>query len=102
MTRILIVEDSPTQARHHEEALSGPGFETEIAGDAESALVRLAQEPFDLVVSDILMPGMSGYELCRRIKSTPATRDLPVLLLTTLSDPLDIIEGLESGADNFV
>src|SRR5205814_1386208 len=54
------------------------------------------------VVSDIVMPGMSGYELCRRIKENARTRDIPVILLTTLNDPLDIIQGLESGADNFI
>ncbi len=102
MTRVLLVEDSPTQAAELHLILDSEGFEVEIAPDAEAALRRLRAVPFDLVVSDIVMPGMSGYELCRAVKSSPETRDLPVILLTTLSNPMDVIQGLESGADNFV
>jgi two-component system, sensor histidine kinase and response regulator len=102
MTRILVVEDSPTQAQEICLVLTAAGFEVEVAGDGEAGLQRLAERRFDLVVSDILMPGMSGYDLCRRIKATRATKDLPVILLTTLNDALDIIQGLESGADNFI
>jgi signal transduction histidine kinase len=102
MTRVLIVEDSATQARALEIVLTSEGFEVELAGDAESGLARLQAKPFDLVVSDIIMPGISGYDLCRKVKSQRATKNIPVILLTTLSDPLDIIQGLESGADNFI
>jgi signal transduction histidine kinase len=102
MTRVLAVEDSATQAEALRFILSSEGFDVEVAADAEQALGRLAATPFDLVLSDIVMPGMSGYDLCRRIKQDQRTQDLPVILLTTLSDPLDIIQGLESGADNFI
>jgi signal transduction histidine kinase len=102
VTRVLGVEDSPTQAEELRFILSSEGFEVELARDAERALAALERETFDLVVSDIMMPGMSGYDLCRRIKEAPRTRDIPVILLTTLNDPLDIIQGLESGADNFI
>jgi CheY-like chemotaxis protein len=73
-----------------------------MAKDAESGLALLNTKPLDLIVSDIVMPGISGYELCRKVKSNRRTKDIPVILLTTLSDPLDIIQGLESGADNFI
>jgi signal transduction histidine kinase len=102
MTRVLIVEDSATQARALEIVLTSEGFEVETASDADSALARLREKPVDLVVSDIIMPGISGYDLCRKVKSERRTKDIPVILLTTLSDPLDIIQGLESGADNFI
>jgi signal transduction histidine kinase len=102
MTRVLLVEDSPTQAEELKLILESEGFEIETAPDGEAGLRKLEGAPFDLVVSDILMPGMSGYELCRAVKSTRETRDLPVILLTTLSNPMDVIQGLESGADNFV
>jgi len=101
MSRILIVEDSPTQAERLRLVLEDEGFEAEVAGDAETALARLAKAPFDLVVSDIVMPRLSGYELCQKIKAEPAWRDIPVILLTTRRDPMDIFRGLESGADNF-
>ena len=102
MTRVLAVEDSATQAEELRFILTSEGFEVEVAPDAERGLERLGRQSFDLVVSDIMMPGMSGYELCRRIKEDARTREIPVVLLTTLSDPLDIIQGLESGADNFI
>jgi signal transduction histidine kinase len=102
MTRILAVEDSPTQAEELRFILTSESFDVEVARNAEQALEQLTRQSFDLVVSDIVMPGLSGYELCRRIKKDGRTRELPVVLLTTLNDPLDIIEGLESGADNFI
>src|SRR5262249_7583348 len=71
--------------------------------NAEAALVRLAAgPPFDLVLSDIVMPGLSGYDLCRRLKTDPRTQAVPVVLLTVLTDPLDVLQGLECGADNFL
>jgi len=103
MTRILVVEDSATQAKALDLILTSEGFEVDVAPDAEQGLGRIGGgKPFDLVISDILMPGMSGYELCRKVKENRATKDIPVILLTTLNDPLDIIQGLESGADNFI
>jgi two-component system sensor histidine kinase/response regulator len=102
MTRVLAVEDSATQAEELRFVLASEGFEVDVAPDAEKALERLARESFGLVVSDIVMPGMSGYDLCRRIKENARTHHIPVILLTTLNDPLDIIQGLESGADNFI
>jgi DNA-binding response OmpR family regulator len=102
MTRILVIEDSATQAKALELILTAEGYEVDVAADAEKGLARMVEARFDLVISDILMPGMSGYELCRKAKQNPATKDVPIILLTTLSDPLDIIRGLESCADNFI
>jgi PAS domain S-box-containing protein len=102
MTRILVVEDSPTQAEQIRLILEGRKVEVEIASDAEKGLDRLKTSNFDLILSDILMPGLSGYDLCRTVKSDPKLKDIPVILLTTLNDPMDIIQGLECGADNFL
>src|SRR5207247_7041135 len=66
------------------------------------ALVALATHRPTLVITDINMPEMDGYELCRRIKDDPQLKELPVILLTSLSDPEDILKGLECGADNFI
>jgi PAS domain S-box-containing protein len=101
MKRILIVEDSATQAERLKIILEAGGFDAEIAIDGEGALARMATTPFDLVISDIVMPGLSGYELCRAIKSAPAWDHIPVILLTTRRDPMDIFNGLQCGADNF-
>ncbi|HEY4125289.1 MAG TPA: response regulator [Rhizomicrobium sp.] len=101
MTRILIVEDSATQAERLRDVLEEAGYEVIVAYDAETALPKL-DSTLDLVISDIMMPGLSGYELCKRIKAGIYGRTLPVMLLSTLGDPMDIISGLECGADNFL
>jgi two-component system, sensor histidine kinase and response regulator len=102
MTRILAIEDSATQAAALELELEAAGFSVQGARNAEEGLQALEQQRFDVVISDIVMPGLSGFELCRRVKSDARWADLPVILLTTLSDPEDIVRALECGADNFV
>ena len=102
MSRILVAEDSATQAELLRAILEEAGLEVVLAPDAERALSLLEQTPVDLVISDIVMPGMSGYDLCRRIKALPAHQSFPVVLLSTLREPMDIIRGLECGADSFL
>lgn len=100
---IMAVEDSRTQAEALRADLTGAGYEVTVARDGEEALEQLTDgDAFDLVISDIMMPGMDGYELCRRIKADRRLRDVPVILLTSLRDPVDIVRGLEVGADNFL
>ena len=99
---VLVVEDSATQAAALEHLLANEGFDVRIARSAELALAHLARERSDLVLSDVVMPGMDGYELCRRIKATAASADTPVVLLTSLNDPLAIVRGLACGADHYV
>ena len=99
---VLIAEDSPTQALRLRNTLEKNGFTVTAAGDGREALEALAGFRPTLIVSDIQMPNMDGYELCRRVKSDPALKDIPLVLLTSLSTPQDIIRGLECGADNFV
>src|ERR1700722_5027426 len=95
MTRILVVEDSPTQAEELRLILEEADFTVEVARDGRLALQRLGEEAFDLVLSDVLMPEFSGYDLCRRIKTDPGTKPIPVVLLTFLTDPMDVLRGLE-------
>ncbi|HEY4135394.1 MAG TPA: response regulator [Alphaproteobacteria bacterium] len=102
MTTILVVEDSPTQAQKLIWHLEAEGLQVVAAPTGERALEMLDETDVDLVISDIMMPGISGYDLCRRIKANADHKHIPVILLTTLKDPLDIVQGLESGADNFV
>ena len=68
----------------------------------QEGLNRLARSTYDFVISDIVMPGLSGYDLCRRIKGDPRWKAIPVLLLTSLTDPIDVIHALECGADSFL
>lgn len=100
--RILVVEDSATQAAALADLLEKAGFETVIARRADRALEILGEQKVDLVLSDVLMPGMDGYELTSHIRGLPELGMLPVVLLTSLTDPLAIVRGLESGADHYV
>ncbi|HET9983198.1 MAG TPA: hybrid sensor histidine kinase/response regulator [Longimicrobiales bacterium] len=99
---ILVVEGSPAQARALGAALEDAGYAARIAGSGEAALEELRRRPADLVLTDALMPGLSGYDLCRLVGQEPALRDIPVVLLTSLSDPLDVVRGLECGAHNYI
>jgi len=102
MMRILVVEDSPTQAQQLQLILEAEQFAVDLAANAEIALQLFADHAFDMIISDIMMPGLSGYELCDRIKKDERGHNVPVVLLSTLTDPMDIIRGLECGADNFI
>ncbi|KUK99871.1 MAG: Response regulator receiver sensor signal transduction histidine kinase, partial [Methanomicrobiales archaeon 53_19] len=98
-THLLVVEDSPTQAEYIRRILQREGFIVSVASDGRAALEALENDTFDLVISDIIMPGMGGYELCQQIKEKSS---IPVVLVTQLFDPEDIIRGLASGADGFI
>ena len=100
--RILAIEDSPTQAEELRLILESGGFDVEVARNAEQGLERLERLAFDFVISDVVMPGLSGYDLCRRIKSDARWKALPILLLMSLGDPIDVIRALECGADSFL
>lgn len=99
---ILLVEDSPTQAARLKYLMESHGYRTRVAGNGRKALEAMKESKPRLVLSDVVMPEMGGYELCRAIKTNPAFHDTPVILVTSLADPKDIVSGLESGADNFV
>ena len=100
--RILVVEDSPTQAQALEALLESAGYTVSLARSGELALAMLETERVDIILSDVVMPGMSGYDLSRAVKARPDLTEIPFILVTSLSDPLDIIRGLECGADNYV
>jgi two-component system, sensor histidine kinase and response regulator len=99
---ILIVEDSPTQAEHLRHLLDESGHRVTLARNGKEALAAARQRTPSLIISDIVMPEMDGYTLCREIKSETTLKNVPVILLTSLVSPVDIIRGLECGADNFI
>lgn len=98
---ILIVEDSPTQAELLRFILEEHGFTVVAASNGKEGLAYTREKKPSLVISDVVMPEMDGYEMCRAIKTDEAIRRIPVILLTTLSDPQDIIRGLESMCDDY-
>ncbi len=99
---ILIVEDSLMQAQMLKRALLGQGYGVSIAGNGAEGLEKTRAIRPTLVISDVMMPVMDGYSMCRMIKNDPALHDIPVVLFTSLSDTRDIIRGLECKADNFI
>lgn len=102
MSRVLIAEDSATQAEALRSILEDAGHRVKVAQDGVGALAFARDETFDAIISDVMMPGMTGYELCRRLKDDPSTAGVPVLLLTSLANPQDVLRGLEAGAANYL
>ncbi len=96
---ILVVEDDPTVIEILSSALHRAGYAVAVARDGEQALARLRDEPFSLVILDVLMPRMDGWETLRQIREFST---IPVIMLTGLDDELDQVRGLEAGADDYV
>lgn len=100
--KILVVDDQEANIRLIEAILAPQGYEVIPASDAERALEQVAAGPPDLILLDVMMPGMDGYEVCARLKQNERTRLIPVIVLTSLSDLEDRIRGIEAGADDFL
>jgi len=100
--RILVVDDNRDIMRLMQELLATRGYDVVAVPDAAQAEVEVLRRPPDLILSDVIMPGKSGYELCRELKDNPATRLIPFVLITGLTDRQDRVLGIESGADDFL
>src|SRR5260370_15251787 len=97
--RIVVVEDVARLAARRERVLGAEAYDVEAAGDGLDALRRAGERPFDLVVLDIMLPGLDGIAVCRKLR---ATRPVPILLLTALGGTEDRVRGLDSGADDYL
>lgn len=102
IAEILVVEDSLTQAELLKFLLEKNNYRVFVAKNGKEAVDRMKQNKPIIVISDIVMPEMDGYELCRYIKKNENLNNIPVILLTVLSDAKDVLKGLECGADNFI
>lgn len=100
--RILVVDDQPSIAGLMSQLLTMRGYEVITASSAEQAEAEVRKQPPDLILSDVMMPGRSGYDFCRGLKENPATRLIPFVLITGLSDSSDKVRGIEAGADDFL
>ncbi len=100
--RILVVDDIPANVKLLEARLRAEYFEVLTADSGQAAIDVCEQEHVDVVLLDVMMPGMDGFEACRRIKSNPQTQDLPVVMVTALDQASDKLTGLEAGADDFL
>src|SRR5688572_26925298 len=101
-TKILIVDDSRTQIELLKYLLEIQEYSVTVASNGREALDVAAQNRPHLVISDIVMPVMDGYEMCNQMKETPELSDIPVILLTQLSEPEDIVRGLKARADYYL
>ena len=100
--RILIVDDVPANTRLLEAKLTAEYYLTATARDGFEALAVSAEWQPDLILLDVMMPGMDGFECCRRLKADPATRHIPVVMVTALGQPNERLQGLDAGADDFL
>ena len=100
--RLLIVDDEPNLLRAVDAVLRNEGFETSTARSGKEALVAIAQKQPDLIVSDVRMPAMDGYELARRLRSSPNFALIPIVFLTAKDETEDRVEGFRSGVDVYL
>jgi class 3 adenylate cyclase/CheY-like chemotaxis protein len=100
--KILVVDDTPANVKLLVDLLSVKGYGVGSAANGDAALASIAADPPDLVLLDIMMPGLSGYDVCRKLRADPATALLPVVLCTSLDPKQERINGIEAGADDFI
>jgi DNA-binding response OmpR family regulator len=100
--RVLLVDDEPAMRLLCRVNLPHAGFDVTEAGDGETALAHAAREPFDLALLDVMMPGMSGFELAERLHAAAVTRELPIVFLSARADLRDMRRGFDLGAADYV
>src|SRR5215213_1285508 len=99
---ILMVDDTPANLHVLFDLLSESGFEVLVAEDSESALARAQYTRPDLILLDVLMPDMDGFETCRRLKANPETQTIPIIFMTSLVETVDKVKGLQLGAVDYI
>lgn len=102
MPNVLIVEDEPALTELLRYNLEAAGYDVQAVASGEEAEVMLAEQPFDCLLLDWMLPGVSGIELCRRLRQNPKTKSLPILMLTARGEEGDRVRGLSTGADDYV
>jgi len=99
---ILIVDDEPTARQTIESILEGQGYDLEMAENGIQALEKAARLRPDVILLDVMMPGMNGFEVCKRIRNDPTLAEIPIIMITALDDRQSFLSGLEAGADDYI
>lgn len=99
---VLLVEDSKTQAMQIKETLESVGLQVRVAYDGAEGLREAVANPPQLIVLDVNLPSMDGFQICRRLKRTPNTQDVPVIMLTDQDSAKDTMSGIRAGADDYI
>jgi DNA-binding response OmpR family regulator len=102
MPRILIADDNPSNAELLDAHLDGSGFETKLVYNGEDTIAAAREWKPDLILLDVMMPKLSGFEVCRRLRADPATKDVAVLMVTALDQATDVETAVEAGTDDFI
>lgn len=102
MPRILIADDSQLNAELLEAHLEGSGFETKIISNGEETLTAARTWQPDIILLDVMMPKLSGFEVCRRLRADTAAAGIGILMITALDQPTDVEQGIAAGADDFI
>ncbi len=100
--KVLVVEDSPTQALHMQKLLEDAGVHVLLASDGPTGLDMAQELVPDLVVLDVQMPGMNGFQVCRKLKSNKATKDIPIIMFTRHDEQEAVVLGLQTGAVDYI
>jgi DNA-binding response OmpR family regulator len=99
---VLLIEDSQTQARQIRDVLESVGLTVSVANDGPDGIREAMENPPDLIVLDIKLPSMDGYQVCRRLKRADETKDIPVIMLTDKTGTKETMIGLKAGADDYI
>ena len=102
MRKILVVDDSPTMRRFIGEILEAKGYEVSFAEDGDAGVLKAKAQMPDLIVMDVVMPGLNGFQACRAITKDPVTEKIPVILCTTKGQETDKVWGMRQGAKDYV
>lgn len=102
MATVLVVEDTLTQAEIITSTLQSAGFTTSVANSSEDAKIKISQQKPDLIVLDVVLPGESGFELCRELKEKSETKDIPIVLCSTKNGEMDKFWGMKQGASAYL
>ncbi|HEY9704154.1 MAG TPA: response regulator [Allocoleopsis sp.] len=102
MTKVLVVEDTPSELELVSTYLKDSGYSVVVAIDAKTAITKALEQKPDIIVTDVVMPGMSGFELCRSLKNNPETKAIPIIICSSKNQEIDRLWGMKQGANFYL